>query len=316
MKTYVVGIFLILIRSALFYCWNPQHMFSWSTHTIYFRREVRFFYIHTYIYLIYRRWTEKNIMWIPFLSGDMSEDKIFTLYTNTCTYVGEFQIPSVHCAMSSRSLYLTMLFLGRLSPLSVNPYLWTFFGQKLATALLESAEGRERRNKTFHDQYPRKNVTGTGWDRTCDPLITSRTRIRLSHGGRLKYDYTCAIIWAATWENVPYDVRPMKTQFSLRVRTDWSESSLSTWRNFSSLATQWRFWSDFANVDVRWVNMSGGMCFDVVAHLFISWATSSEKMSSNMSKMLRFRFISRMRKASSGYLHSIHSIVTYDFVSG
>ena len=41
------------------------------------------------------------------------------------------------------SIYLTTLLLGRLSPLSGLPVLCTSFCQKLTTALLESAEGRE-----------------------------------------------------------------------------------------------------------------------------------------------------------------------------
>ena len=45
--------------------------------------------------------------------------------------------------MSSASDYLTTHLLGRLSPLSSLPVLCTFFRQKLTTALLESAEGRE-----------------------------------------------------------------------------------------------------------------------------------------------------------------------------
>ena len=45
--------------------------------------------------------------------------------------------------MSSAVSYLTTRLLGRLSPLSGLPILCTFFRQKLTTALLESAEGRE-----------------------------------------------------------------------------------------------------------------------------------------------------------------------------
>ena len=40
-------------------------------------------------------------------------------------------------------VYLARRLLGRLSPLSGLPVLCTFFRQKLITALLESAEGRE-----------------------------------------------------------------------------------------------------------------------------------------------------------------------------
>ena len=43
----------------------------------------------------------------------------------------------------ARSVYLTTRLLGRLCPLSGLPVLCTFFRQKLTTALLESAEGRE-----------------------------------------------------------------------------------------------------------------------------------------------------------------------------
>ena len=43
----------------------------------------------------------------------------------------------------ARSVYLTTRLLDRLSPLSGLTVLCTFFHQKLTTALLESAEGRE-----------------------------------------------------------------------------------------------------------------------------------------------------------------------------
>ena len=43
----------------------------------------------------------------------------------------------------ARSVYLTTRLLGRLSPLSGYSVLCTFFRQKLTTALLESADGRE-----------------------------------------------------------------------------------------------------------------------------------------------------------------------------
>ena len=43
----------------------------------------------------------------------------------------------------ARSVYVTTLLLDRVSPLSGKPVLCTFFRQKLTTALLESAEGRE-----------------------------------------------------------------------------------------------------------------------------------------------------------------------------
>ena len=62
----------------------------------------------------------------------------------------------------ARSVYLTTLLLGRLSPLSSYPVLCTFLCQKLTTAL-ESGEGRERLKKKFHDQsHERKNVADCG----------------------------------------------------------------------------------------------------------------------------------------------------------
>ena len=36
-----------------------------------------------------------------------------------------------------------------------------------------------------------------------------------------------------------WHVRPAKTQISLDIRPDWSESSLSAWRKLGSLATHW-----------------------------------------------------------------------------
>ena len=44
--------------------------------------------------------------------------------------------------------------------------------------------------------------------------------------------------WAATLENIPTDMRPRKTQISQRICAVWSESSMSAWRNFASLAIQ------------------------------------------------------------------------------
>ena len=55
------------------------------------------------------------------------------------------------------SVYLTTLLLGRFSPISGQPAWCTFFRQKLTIALLESAEGNNRR-KYFMIKSPRKNV--------------------------------------------------------------------------------------------------------------------------------------------------------------
>ena len=46
-------------------------------------------------------------------------------------------------------------------------------------------------------------------------------------------------------------MRPAKTQISLGIRPDWSESLLSAWRNLGvrsySLSAQWRLWSYWAD---------------------------------------------------------------------
>ena len=60
----------------------------------------------------------------------------------------------------------------------------TFFRQKLKSAPLQLAKGREWPLKIFYDQSTRKNVVGPGGDRTRDLPITSRTRIRLNHWGQ------------------------------------------------------------------------------------------------------------------------------------
>ena len=61
-----------------------------------------------------------------------------------CSFVLRFYGPvNPMGSCRARSVYLTTRLLGRLSPLSGSPVLCTFFPQKLTTALLESADGRE-----------------------------------------------------------------------------------------------------------------------------------------------------------------------------
>ena len=52
----------------------------------------------------------------------------------------------------------------------------------MTTVLLESAEGREWPRKLFRDQSARKNVADLGGF-ARDTLVSSRTRIQLSHQG-------------------------------------------------------------------------------------------------------------------------------------
>ena len=58
--------------------------------------------------------------------------------------------------------------------------------------------------------------------------------------------------WAASWQNKKkWHVHPAKTQISLGICPDWSESSLSAWRKHWSLATLWAHsedWSDWAHI--------------------------------------------------------------------
>ena len=68
----------------------------------------------------------------------------FLVITFGCLFVLRFYGPvNPMGSCRARSVYLTTRLLGRLSPLSSSPVLCTFFRQKLTTALLESAEGRE-----------------------------------------------------------------------------------------------------------------------------------------------------------------------------
>ena len=66
------------------------------------------------------------------------------------------------------SVNLTTLLLGRLSSLSS----YIYFCQKLTTALLDSAEGREWPQNTFHDQISKKECNQP-WGKTvaCDPSL-------------------------------------------------------------------------------------------------------------------------------------------------
>ena len=76
-----------------------------------------------------------------------------------------------------------------LSSEQMTEYLCTLFYQKLTTALLESAEGREWPQKIFHDQSQQKIVARPYGDPTCDLLITSWTGIWLNHQGWLIQGY-------------------------------------------------------------------------------------------------------------------------------
>ena len=58
-------------------------------------------------------------------------------------------------------------------------------------------------------------------------------------------------IWAAGGSIKPtkWPLRPAKTQISLDIRTVWTESSLSAWRNIGSLATHYAHWETLIRLD-------------------------------------------------------------------
>ena len=79
--------------------------------------------------------------------------------------------------------------------LAVNQYLWTFFRQKLTSAPLESAKGREWPLKIFHNQSSRNNVARPSGDYIRYLLITSRMGIRLSYQGQWFVSYFTECQW-------------------------------------------------------------------------------------------------------------------------
>ena len=80
----------------------------------------------------------------------------------------------------ARPVYLIKHLLGRLS----SKRLTSIVHILSSTALLESVEGERMTVEIFHDQSPRKDVADLGGGRTRDLLVSSRTRIHLSHRGR------------------------------------------------------------------------------------------------------------------------------------
>ena len=145
-------------------------------------------------------------------------------------------------SISCQSYYLTILYLGRLNPLlAANQSLCTFFYQKLTTTILESAEGRKWPRNLFHDHSPRENVPEPGGIRTRDLLITSWTRIQMSHRGRPGWQMSCKthadwpvlMRYKACFPNSASSrgticsiMHEMRIQINLRMRTSSSLSVL------------------------------------------------------------------------------------------
>ena len=86
-------------------------------------------------------------------------------------------------------------------------------------------------------------------------------------------------------------VRPSKNQISLGIRPVWSESSLSTWRNFGCLAAHWAPIEDryvFAGRILSLLLLSwGGSCFTVLFSHPSScfWITGVQELFPNFSTL-------------------------------
>ena len=63
-----------------------------------------------------------------------------------------------------------------------------------------------------------------------------------------------------------WNVRPTKSQISLRIRPAWSESSLSAWRKLGSLTTNWAH-SEDSDLSYRWEHMPFCWFWHEAAHL-------------------------------------------------
>ena len=86
-----------------------------------------------------------------------------------------------------------------------------------------------------------------GRSRTCDSWIRSQTLSRylgLSCKVYMSHRMTKPTKWP---------LRPAKTRINLRIRPVWSESSLSTWRNIGSSATNWAHYEDSDETGRIWV---------------------------------------------------------------
>ena len=140
-------------------------------------------------------------------------------------------------------------------------------------------------------------------------------------------------------------MRPMNTQICLRIRTVWLDTSFSAWRNASSVAIQRAPSRDadqtarmrglicilaghtypklhflklrlvyvtlnVQNRQTSLVNIYYALDTLTIRTLLINftnsiWIASSETVAPSVSKLHILRFISRMRKVSSGHLLSI-----------
>ena len=104
----------------------------------------------------------------------------------------------------ARSVYLTTCLLGRLSPLlAVNQYCAHSFARNWQLPFLNQQKGENDCRKYFNYQSPQKNVADLGGGRTRNLLVSSRTRIQLSHRGRHHYSFTESLDPAVEYGNCP-----------------------------------------------------------------------------------------------------------------
>ena len=98
----------------------------------------------------------------------------------------------------ARSVYLTTLLLGRLSPLKQLTSNKHILSPETTTALLESADGREWPVKIFHDKSPWKNVANLmGVEPAIPPDHQSDAHptepLRLARYGSVQYGVSLSV---------------------------------------------------------------------------------------------------------------------------
>ena len=167
-----------------------------------------------------------------------------------------------------------------------------FFCQKLSTALLESAEGKEWPLKIFYGQSTQKSVVKPSGDLTCYLLITSGMCIRLSHWGKSndmshvmgKEPRSLARTYAVCLHK-----QLAKEKFQLSTR------HMALLRGWACTLKGYFYWSPKRGSHYMTTESD------------IIWSTSCEKEPSNMCKMQRFRSSCTCAKYHSGLCSQIRT---------
>ena len=159
------------------------HLFVWHT----LRRDLEILYVEslwkisTSIFSV-----EQAIPELCLFLTDITETCLFVL-----RYYGPVN-PMGSCRV--RSVYLTTRLLGRLSPLSGESVLCTFFRQKLTCPSWIS--GRERMTvENISWSTPQKNVADLGGGWTRDLLVSTRTAHPTEPRCRLQ-----KLVWEISWK--------------------------------------------------------------------------------------------------------------------